>query len=285
MTATPSSTATAPTSSTETTSSSASRTIDHRHTKLSSIPESAINKAKVSLHIAYGHTSHGSQIVNGMRGLTYWKGSLYKVPLPKWRNTVEGEPLDLRPGVFEGAKDLGNPDRTTWAAATCAYLKENPEINVVMWSWCAQAGYATEDEIETYLSLMSELERDYPKVAFVYMTGHLDGSGLTGTLHLRNEQIRAHCRENNCWLYDFADIESYDPDGVYYGDKNADDGCYYDSDGDGKQDRNWAIDWMASHTMNKDWYRCGAAHSEAINSNLKAYAAWHLFARIAGWND
>ena len=54
---------------------------------------------------------------------------------------------------------------------------------------------------------MNQLEIDYPNVKFVYMTGHLDGSGANGNLNLRNEQIRAYARANNKILYDFADIE------------------------------------------------------------------------------
>jgi hypothetical protein len=130
---------------------------------------------------------------------------------------------------------------------------------------------------------MSGLEEDYPDVTFVYMTGHLDGTGVTGNLHIRNEQIRNHCITREKYLYDFADIESYDPDGNYYLDKNANDGCYYDSDRDGSLDANWAIDWQSSHAEGVDWYQCSSAHSQPLNANLKAYAAWHLWARIAGW--
>ncbi|MCK7468683.1 MAG: hypothetical protein MZU91_11590 [Desulfosudis oleivorans] len=43
--------------------------IDHRCTKLDSVPREWIEKAKKNLHIAYGHTSHGSQITTGMAGL------------------------------------------------------------------------------------------------------------------------------------------------------------------------------------------------------------------------
>ena len=40
--------------------------IDHTCTDVTQIPERAILQAKVLLHIAYGHTSHGSQIIDGM---------------------------------------------------------------------------------------------------------------------------------------------------------------------------------------------------------------------------
>jgi hypothetical protein len=85
-------------------------------------------------------------------------------------------------------------------------------------------------------------------------------------------------------LYDFADIESYDPDANYYLDKMANDNCDYDSDNNGSQDRNWAEDWQNAHQENVDWYSCSAAHSKPLNGNRKAYAAWWLWASLAGWN-
>ena len=131
---------------------------------------------------------------------------------------------------------------------------------------------------------MTALEAGYPGVKFVYMTGHLDGGGPSGNLHLRNAQIRQHCLKNNKPLYDFADIESYDPDGsVDYMQLAANDNCDYDSDGDGSRESNWAMDWQDAHTEGVDWYDVSAAHSQPLNGNLKAYAAWWLFARLAGW--
>ena len=99
----------------------------------------------------------------------------------------------------------------------------------MIWSWCGLVSSASEEDINTYLNLMSQLELDYPNVKFVYMTGHLDGSGEEGNLNIRNEQIRKYCIEKNKILYDFADIESYDPEGkINYMSLNANDGCYYD---------------------------------------------------------
>jgi hypothetical protein len=253
--------------------------IDHTSTKLADIPIESINQAKTSLHVAYGHTSHGSQLVTGMSGLYSWKGSLYA-----FNNGGTGGALDLRDTPFSGASDLGNPDRTSWASATRTYLNANPDINVVIWSWCGQVSSSTETDINTYLSLMAGLETDYPGVKFVYMTGHLDGSSLTGNLHLRNEQIRKYCRDNNKILYDFEDIESYNPDGTYFGDKIPNDACDYDSNSDGTQDANWASQWQNAHTNGVDWFDCSAAHSQPLNGNLKAYAAWWLWAILAGWS-
>jgi len=251
--------------------------IDHRCTKLASIPSASITAAKQTLHIAYGHTSHGSQLTDGMTGLVTFKGSAYS-----WNNGGTGGALDLHDYAMTG--DLGAPDMTSWATRTRTYLAANTDVNVIIWSWCGQVSTATEANIATYLSLMSALESDFKNVKFVYMTGHLDGTGLTGNLHIRNEQIRTWCKENKKILFDFADIECYNPDGTYFGAKKPNDACDYDNDGNGSLESNWATAWQNSHTLGVDWYSCSSAHSQPLNANQKAYAAWWLWARLAGWD-
>jgi hypothetical protein len=253
--------------------------IDHRCTDLDAIPQEWITKAKSDLHIAYGHTSHGSQITDGMAGLVGFAGDMYA-----WNNGGTGGALDLHDCAMGG--DVGYYPQ--WVDNTRSYLGKvdqttgrgsaNPDVNVIIWSWCGQAAGLTEQQmISNYLAPMTQLETEYPDVAFVYMTGHTDGTGLTGNLHLRNQQIRDYCEANKKILYDFEDIESYDPDGKYFGDKNVADGCAYSGG-------NWATEWQNSHTQGVDWYQCSSAHSQPLNANLKAYAAWWLWARLAGWN-
>jgi len=76
--------------------------IDHTCTDLAGIPAEWITAAKTTLHIAYGHTSHGSQITNGMKGLVTFKGNDYE-----WNNGGTGGALDLHDYAMPG--DLGNP--------------------------------------------------------------------------------------------------------------------------------------------------------------------------------
>ena len=40
-----------------------------------------------------------------------------------------------------------------------------------------------------------------------------------------------------------------------------------------------------SHTEDIDWYTCSSAHSQPLNANRKAYAAWYLWACLAGWQQ
>jgi len=248
--------------------------IDHNCTDINLVPKYWINKAKGEFKIAYGHTSHGSQIVSGMQVL------MAQSDLYSFNHDGTDGALSFHDRVPSG--DLGNPDRTTWAQRTRELLNTpGCDRNMIMWSWCGQAN-TSEENIDLYLNLMNQLEEDYPNVTFVYMTGHLNGTGEGGNLNQRNNQIREFCKQNNKILFDFADIESYDPDGNYFLDKNADDGCNYDSDGNGSLDANWADEWCTSHPG--ECPSCSCAHSKPLNCYMKGKAFWWMMARLAGWN-
>jgi hypothetical protein len=239
--------------------------IDHTCTDLSQVPEYWINQAKDLFKASYGHTSHGSQIVTGMNMVMDEHGSLYSYDYTSSSCSFNGEFLcDRYP-----SGDLGNPDRETWAQKTRDLLDNSSnDRNLIIWSWCGQHN-TSEENINIYLNLMNQLEADYPDIVFVYMTGHLNsGSGPPdGQTYLRNEQIRQYCQDNNKILFDFADIESWDPDGNDH--RDDDDACY------------WCADWCSTHSCPS----CGScAHSHCFNCYQKGKAFWWMMARLAGWN-
>ncbi len=258
--------------------------IDHNCTDYTQIPDSWIQAVKNSLRIGYGHTSHGSQLVTGMQALEDTLGGVYSSDISGW---------GLEEGVFFNdywaPGDLGHNGDLTWRDETINMLGlPGNDRNVVMWSWCGGCSDNTQQGINTYLNAMNQLEQSYPNITFIYMTGHLDGSGASGNLNIRNQQIRDYCIANGKVLFDFADIESYDPDAlVNYMPLLCTDNCDYDSNGDGYQDSNWAQDWIDANPGTQLALIAGncdsCAHSMRLNCVLKGAAAWWMFARIAGW--
>jgi len=212
------------------------------------IPDSVIEDITALYTFYYVHTSHGSQIMTGI-------------------DMVEDEdPLYASPYFYEVSDDLGGTGDISWVAPARTYLNNHPACNVAMFSWCGGVSGNTEEGINIYLNAMNQLEIEYPAVTFIYMTGHLDGSGPTGNLYIRNNQIRDYCLNNDKILFDFADIESYDPDGTWYPDET--DAC------------NWCYDWCSTHTCPS----CGdCAHSHCFNCYRKGKAFWWMMAQVIGF--
>lgn len=234
---------------------------DHRGpASFASIPKCWLERG-AKVRVAYQHTSHGSQIVSGLEYLANTLGASYAV----------GEPngLALRDGVMSklapNANDLGYDG---WSQATRAYLGANPATDAVMWSWCGQVGSHVAD-MQTYLFEPAHSVTAGTKARFIFMTGHLDGSGPEGNVWRANELIRQHAQQTQGILFDFADIESYDPAGRAY--PTGSDAC------------EWCSAWCTSHPQDcRNLPHC--AHSHGFNCVQKGKAYWWLVARMAGWN-
>ena len=176
--------------------------IDHTCTDLSQIPNEWISAVKNSAVMYYAHTSHGSQLHEGLRSIES-SDSFYGY-------AVDGYGVPAEDDAFR-AYAQSIYDNWVYTDSLPGALSAFPAINYSMYCWCSQLDSFSAAQVQEYLARMAALETAYPAVTFIYMTGNAQATGSAGyNRHLRNEQIRSWVRgSQNRVLYDFADLDSW----------------------------------------------------------------------------
>lgn len=253
--------------------------VNHNNTDIQQIPDIWIAAAKPYV-VHFAHTSHGSQILSGLNWLEQMDQKYNAAVTVSGTVSIPTDTSALR--FYDGNNYPGNtyitPElywKTTDGLNHTRSVSDTGLFDFSLWTWCGQMSYYSTDQIQQYNNALNLLEQEYPQMRFIYFTGHTDGTTPeSGSVLWRNNNlVREYVDTNQKVLFDFADIESYDPDGVFY--PSGTDGC------------TWCADWCTAHP---DEFSCQnlnfeCAHSDPLQCTLKAQAFWYLMARLAGWDD
>ncbi len=270
------------------------------------IPESALTQARDSLHIVYSGTSHSTQVMSGMAGLAQYKtGDDTKFAFTYGGSSEAGK-LDIH---YRGASGtdlshdgLDGDGHTGYFRGTVAYLDaaSHSDVNVVMWSWCSIEGHV----VQRYLDNFDELTEMYSAggskgrtannaVTFVWMTGYARGSNsddptAANSPYNNHKAIVDHCRANGYFCLDYWSQDAYN-----YGDDS-----YKPTESGNANVQHY--NWVQNNTVGQDWFECrnwstgavdypahtddNSTYAQHLTGNRRAYAAWWIWARIAGWD-
>ena len=160
----------------------------------------------------FAHASVGGNMIDAID--TLWQTSKTQYPL---HSMAEGEmpPALTQNGVIYEYQ-RGNPGAQEKFDSFGTYVTNGwrfPKVHLALNKLC----YIDQDaDVDYYLGSMTHLEAAFPETVFVYMTIPLttatDDDNRKRSVY--NDRVREWTRTNNLVLFDIADIEAHDTNGV-----------------------------------------------------------------------
>jgi len=195
--------------------------VDHRHlAAVATFPQSVLD-AIGSQRWLFTHASVGGNMVEGLDDLHALDAARYRlatawVGFDAGLNRADAPPATTLPGtVYECQR--GNPG---WSEKVAIFDNSVrlagwrlPQVDVVMDKLC----YIDPDaNANVYAASMTALRAAYATTAFVYTTMPLTtGEDADNVLRNQyNQAVRIHCASTGAVLYDLADMEAYDGNGI-----------------------------------------------------------------------
>jgi hypothetical protein len=225
--------------------------VDHNCVELAAIPEAYLLPAS-SLRVLMRHASVGQGIVWGLDCLA---GAH---PTNQVCSCFPAGRYDRRNWVFEPR--MGNwrekiDDLVTQTAARTG------DFDVFMSKLCYIDALGNgHPDWEYFCGRMEQLEADYPDKTFVWWTIPLTRDGQPGT-DVFNAQMRTYCVDHQKVLFDIADIECHDPNGVKL------------------------VNAQGNEVISQEYTKeIHAGHLNPTGRVRVASAFWYLMARLAGWD-
>ncbi len=225
------------------------------------IPVEALRKAQ-ELRVVFGHESVGFDVIHGLQGLSQAQPERYRVTVQPqiqaaWfsRNQGIGEFFFHNNG--NGAGKIDDFERRVRDGfGDC--------VEVASMKLC-YADMTEQSDPQAIFDRLKEafegLEKDYPKVRFVWWTVPVPQPSRCGEKRTAiNDLIRAYVRKNGKLLLDVADIESHTPEGKAV--KHPD----------------------GSERLFADYGRDQGGHLNDDGAQRVARAWWWLLARLSGWS-
>jgi len=147
-------------------------------------------------------------------------------------------------------------------------LDSNPTINISMFMWCDEPHVWPLSEVERYFGGLEVLEAEYPRVTFIYATGHAQMTGAEGyNRWLFNERIREYCLANDKVLFDFGDMDAW----------------WHNPASQEWEQNTYEYDGHTIPVEHPQYYGDEWGHTTFESCEVKGRAMWWLAAMLSGW--